>query len=1477
MIGGRLAEIFPISQTVSENLVNLVAHLYTQLTNIMRTYGTLLGLFVTVLLWGQSPPVLKPIPSRVEDMELRGVHFHALHPFRATLTADRMDIPGEVKSDAWGLLPDLKVLAQLQQSRPERLEVHIPRPQGGAVVLLLYQAAIGTPDFQIRYSDGTVDREVPGLHYRGIIRGDYESLVSLSFYEDQVMGFVADHQGNRVLGPLDERTAEHTHIFYNDATIRHLNPFQCHMDDVLPGPDDHFDPTDHGLRGPGDCLAIWWEVDYDITLNKGGGAQAASWMNAMAAQVYVLYANEQIEMATNVMNVWTVPSPYTGNNSSQRLSSFQAQNGTLDGDLAHYVNLTSSYGGIAAGFSGVCAANYDNSMCYSGLNSTYQNVPTYSWTIMVCTHEKGHLIGSRHTHACVWNGNNTAIDGCSGFTEGNCPVPGQPPGGGTVMSYCHQNVGINFNLGFGPQPGNVIRNTVNNANCLDGCNPPQNCTFSLTCPGTTTVQCGPNPLPAQTGNPTVNFLSGNCSPTISYTDNNNGLSGCNGTGFFIRTFTATYSGFSATCNQTINKIDNTPPVINGVPANVNINCNAPIPGVPLVTATDNCGAATLTFNESIGAGNTCGYTINRTWTAVDACNNATSRTQVINVEDTSPPVALCKSHTVFLNANGQAVVLAADIDNGSYDNCTTITLTANPTTLSCANLGTTTVQLIVADACGNVATCNATVNVVDALAPKMQCQGLNLEIDEWGNPVEISWQDIDNGSSDNCGIQNWSLSSSTFGCDQLGENTVKLTATDASGNSAQCQVKVTVRDLIAPTFTYVPEDMTVYCVEPKPEDIPEAYDNCSEVGYLMEENQHYWAEGPLNSYRVSRRWMVFDKSGNSAETVQWISVLAEGEQVVLCTPDVITGASKAPVQAWWEAPKVSDVCSGSAPMTQIGGPVSGSWFNPGSRTRIAYEYVNDYGVRHQCAFHVVVPAAAQQDYQVRINQAIVPCADYRLSHCDLSNLPGNQASYVWRPHGMIQLENHVQSGPASLEIFADGTARLRGTWLNLSGIASGWEMDLYFYHRRDAQGWSAVGGKSFNPLGGSIQGWEYYELDRTRSSMSGTGSNQGKSLTVRSSIIYAGHGLQIGQGANGVTSGAGGWVALATYNEAGKLTGQGELRFQIQCGNSPVIMNAGEVVSLDGQSYQASWSNGTSDLKMVHAAAGTYTVTVSGPGGQTPHSFGLQAPTGCVHLWQNACRERNMAVGAQASQGSTWQGAQASRAVDGNTDGQWSGNSVSSTLQGWENYWQARLKESYPIESIRLWPRTDCCGDQLNEHYLFMSAAPIPNKSPDELMRTPGIHTIVHRGRMNEAWRTPVGVTGQYVRVQLMGSGQLQLAEVEALVCQPDRLDPPNRYELGPVEQNDGGGKFAGDLLPGLMVWPNPAGEWVELRFDEQDLIPQHLTVRNLQGQEVWQRDLGGEGLWQLRLEVSDWPQGVYVLTVQTERGPASRMIAVQR
>ena len=135
--------------------------------------------------------------------------------------------------------------------------------------------------------------------------------------------------------------------------------------------------------------------------------------------------------------------------------------------MANFITTRNLGGGIAQGFSGLC--NKSHAHCTSMIYTTYSPYPTYSWTVMVITHEMGHLMGSRHTHACVWNGNNTAIDGCSGSTEGGCALPGNPAGGGTIMSYCHlTGVGINLTLGFGPQPAALLLGNVNNAVCLTG-------------------------------------------------------------------------------------------------------------------------------------------------------------------------------------------------------------------------------------------------------------------------------------------------------------------------------------------------------------------------------------------------------------------------------------------------------------------------------------------------------------------------------------------------------------------------------------------------------------------------------------------------------------------------------------------------------------------------------------------------------------------------------------------------------------------------------------------------------------------------------------------------------------------------------------------------------------------------------------------------------------------------------------------------
>src|SRR5439155_5604677 len=80
------------------------------------------------------------------------------------------------------------------------------------------------------------------------------------------------------------------------------------------------------------------------------------------------------------------------------------------------------------------------------------------------------------------------------------------------------------------------------------------------------------------------------------------------------------------------------PVIAALPATSTISCPA-TPVFAVATATDACGSAfTLTFADVRTNGACAGsYSVTRTWTAADACNNSSTARQTINVIDTTAP------------------------------------------------------------------------------------------------------------------------------------------------------------------------------------------------------------------------------------------------------------------------------------------------------------------------------------------------------------------------------------------------------------------------------------------------------------------------------------------------------------------------------------------------------------------------------------------------------------------------------------------------------------------------------------------------------------------------------------------------------------------------------------------------------------------------------------------------------------------------
>jgi gliding motility-associated-like protein len=129
----------------------------------------------------------------------------------------------------------------------------------------------------------------------------------------------------------------------------------------------------------------------------------------------------------------------------------------------------------------------------------------------------------------------------------------------------------------------------------------------------------------------------------------------------------------------------------------------------------------------------------------------------------------------------------ADIDNGSTG---ATGMDIDITDLDCSDLGTNTVTLTVTNSSGDMDSCATTVIVEDIAPPMAIARDITVGLDENGRAT-IAAEDIDNGSTDNCGIAELSLDTANFDCPELGDTNVELTVTDVSGNSHSATATVT--------------------------------------------------------------------------------------------------------------------------------------------------------------------------------------------------------------------------------------------------------------------------------------------------------------------------------------------------------------------------------------------------------------------------------------------------------------------------------------------------------------------------------------------------------------------------------------------------------------------------------------------------------------------------------------------------------------
>lgn len=284
---------------------------------------------------------------------------------------------------------------------------------------------------------------------------------------------------------------------------------------------------------------------------------------------------------------------------------------------------------------------------------------------------------------------------------------------------------------------------------------------------------------------------------------------CTNVGANTVTLTVTdNNGNTSTCTATVTVQDNVNPT--AVCQNVTVQLDAA--GMASITtgdiddgSNDACGIASLALNQTTFDCNDVGANT-VTLTVTDNNGNVSTCTATVTVEDNINPSAVCQDIIVQLDASGNATIVAADVDNGSADNCGPVSLAIDVSSFDCTDIGPNTVTLTVTDANTNTFTCQSIATVEDNVPPTAICQDITVQLDATGN-VSITEADIDNGSNDACGIASLALNITSFDCTDVGANTVSLTVTDNNGNTSICTATVTVEDNVNPTA--ICQDITV--------------------------------------------------------------------------------------------------------------------------------------------------------------------------------------------------------------------------------------------------------------------------------------------------------------------------------------------------------------------------------------------------------------------------------------------------------------------------------------------------------------------------------------------------------------------------------------------------------------------------------------------------------------------------------------------
>jgi len=481
-------------------------------------FAVTLVAFLLLIATNLQAQELKRIPRLIQEAKSQKGAFPKVDVFENQVTK-HSDVKSLKDQPIDGVVLTLKDMSAIdfKSATYKHLEFRIPQENGAYIDLELIRNDKSFANTIIKNQDGEVLDMETGVHYRGIIKGDNESLCAVSFLDSGISGFVSNGSSHKSFSKF---MSDVNKAFFG-FTLSGAEGFQCGTEtnsSITTNATNHSVSTG-GLKSlASKCVSVYVEVDYDMYLHFPTSvvAEVFSEFNGSFAifENQISDGNNILSMIISNMMVWdtnlnnqyyacNVSDSGCCNSTNSLHEEFKSRFDPSKGDIGHLITKKTD-GGEANGVYGndISTWSDENRVCVSGFKGTYAilggSVGIMSgseYRLYVITHEMGHLLGSRHTHDCVWNGNYTQIDDCGNILLAQQQQQGVPNScepdysimceesveninidnngnvtncpslelTGTIMSYCgifESNCTMTTSMNFHSQVADSIRTTI---------------------------------------------------------------------------------------------------------------------------------------------------------------------------------------------------------------------------------------------------------------------------------------------------------------------------------------------------------------------------------------------------------------------------------------------------------------------------------------------------------------------------------------------------------------------------------------------------------------------------------------------------------------------------------------------------------------------------------------------------------------------------------------------------------------------------------------------------------------------------------------------------------------------------------------------------------------------------------------------------------------------------------------------------------